>query len=129
MDGEVAAEVFDGGGGGGLGEEVFDGALGDDVAAVGAGAGADVDEVVGGADAVFVRATVCDADGNLVPDATNSVGFSISGEANFISPSTVRAEAGMATVLIRSSGRSPGRVLMQVTAPGLMPAQLELNSK
>ena len=81
-----------------------------------------------GVDAVFVRATVCDADGNLVPDATNSVSFKVSGAAQFISPSVVRAEAGVATVLIRSGGLAPGKVLIHATAPGLKAGQVELNS-
>jgi beta-galactosidase len=81
-----------------------------------------------GADAVFIRATVCDADGNPLPDATNNIVFTVSGAAQFVSPSTVRAEAGIATVLIRASGLMPGKVSLRATAPGLQSAQKELNS-
>ena len=81
-----------------------------------------------GADAVFVHATVCDADGNPVPDATSAVDFTVRGQAQLVSPSTARAEAGVATVLIRSSGLTPGKILLHATAPGLKPAHMELNS-
>ena len=80
------------------------------------------------ADAVFIRATICDADGNPVPGATNAVDFTISGKAQFVSPSSVRAEAGIATVLIRSNGQVPGRVLVRAMATGLKPAVVKLNS-
>ncbi len=81
-----------------------------------------------GADAIFIRATVCDADGNPVPDATNSVAFTVSGAAQFVSPSAVRAEAGIATVLIRSSGLNPGLLSLHAATSGLKSAKLELNS-
>jgi len=81
-----------------------------------------------GADAVFVRATICDADGNPVPDATNSVVFTVNGAAQFVSPSAVRAEAGIATVLIRSSDLKPGRLSLRASAAGLKSAGLKLNS-
>ena len=81
-----------------------------------------------GADAIFVRATICDQDGNPVPDATNAVNFTVSGAAQFVSPSTVPAEAGIATVLIRSSDSHPGKVLLHVATPGLKSAQMEMNT-
>jgi beta-galactosidase len=81
-----------------------------------------------GVDAVFIHATVCDADGNPVPDATNSVKFKVSGKAQFVSPSATRAEAGVATVLIRSSDLAPGKVSLRASAPGLKSAQVELNA-
>ena len=81
-----------------------------------------------GADAVFIRATICDADGNPVPDATNAVAFTVNGQAQLVSPATAQAEAGIATVLIRSGGFTPGKVLLRASTPGLKSAQMELNS-
>jgi hypothetical protein len=63
-----------------------------------------------------------------VPDATNSVVFTVSGPAQFVSPSTTRAEAGIATVLIRSSVLKPGRLSLRASVSGLKSAGLKLNS-
>jgi beta-galactosidase len=80
-----------------------------------------------GADAIFVYATVCDALGTPVPDAATSVDFAVSGAAQLVSPATVPAEAGIATVLIRSSGITPGVVVLSATAPGLANGHAKLN--
>ena len=81
-----------------------------------------------GNDAVFVRAAILDAAGNPVPDATNTVQFAVSGSAECISPANASAEAGLATVLIRSRDLTAGRISIKATAPGLKPAQLKLRS-
>jgi len=81
-----------------------------------------------GADAFFIRATICDRDGNPVPAATDQVTFTVRGAAQFVGPAEVTAEAGIATVLVRSRDSQPGEVLIQAAASGLKPAQLQLNS-
>ena len=81
-----------------------------------------------GADAVFIRATVYDTHGYPVVDATNAVDFTVSGPAQLVSPSHVNAEAGVATVLIRSSGLTPGKVSLRATARGLKSARLEVKA-
>lgn len=81
-----------------------------------------------GADAIFIRATVCDAAGHPLPDATNVVDFTLGGDAEFVSPSTVSAEAGIATLLIRSRSRKSGKVLLHASASGLKSVQMKLNS-
>ena len=81
-----------------------------------------------GTDAVFVRAAILDAAGNPVPDATNTVQFAITGSAECISPANPNAEAGIATVLIRSRNLTAGRISIKATALGLKPAQLKLRS-
>jgi beta-galactosidase len=81
-----------------------------------------------GADAIFIRATICDANGNFVSDATNAVNFSADGALRFISPATVRAEAGIATVLIGSTSSTPGKILLRATTPGLSSDQIKLYS-
>jgi beta-galactosidase len=79
-----------------------------------------------GADAVFVRALICDAAGNPVPDAVVPVKFTVSGPARLVSPATVSAEAGVATSLIYSDGTKPRKITLRATAPGLLPAQIKL---
>lgn len=81
-----------------------------------------------GADAIFVRAAVCDASGNPVPGATNVVQFVVSGEGRLVSASAVPAEAGIATALVRSSALQPGRVIVRATANGLQSAKLAIRS-
>ena len=83
-----------------------------------------------GADLIYVRAEILDADGILVPDAGNNVSFSVSGpavilatdagdptsHAAFRSPS-VDAFHGLASAILRRTGR--GRVVVTATAEGL----------
>ena len=82
-----------------------------------------------GVDTVFVHATVCDADGNPVPDAQNPVAFAVSGPAVCTGSSSVTAEAGVATVLLRTEDVASGKILIKATAAGLQPAQLKLKAK
>jgi len=82
-----------------------------------------------GADAVFVHATVCDADGTPVPDAGDTVDFTVRGHAQAVSPTVVKAEAGVATVLIRSKGLAAGEVSISATSPGLPSATMTLKSE
>jgi beta-galactosidase len=82
-----------------------------------------------GADAIFVRATICDAAGNPVPSATNMINFTIHGPANFASSPSAIAEAGVATVLAYSSGAEPGKIELRAAAPGLRAAKLDLKIK
>jgi beta-galactosidase len=54
-------------------------------------------------DIVFVYAKITDKNGTLVPDATNVVSFSlIGGDAEIIGQNPVKAEAGIATILLRT---------------------------
>ncbi len=82
-----------------------------------------------GADAVFIRATVCDAAGNPIPTATNTVTFTVNGEIQLISPATVNAEAGIATGLIRSSNFAAGKGVLRATAPGLVAADIKVKTR
>ncbi|HEY4414644.1 MAG TPA: glycoside hydrolase family 2 TIM barrel-domain containing protein [Verrucomicrobiae bacterium] len=81
-----------------------------------------------GADAIFIRATICDADGNPVPDADNPVTCNVAGAAQLVSPAIVPAEAGVATMLICSHSLSSGSVLVRATALGLQSAEIKLNA-
>jgi beta-galactosidase len=78
-------------------------------------------------DAVFVYATVVDAQGTPVPDATTAIQFVATGPAEIIGDNPVKAEAGVAATLLRA-GNSPGTVRVTATASGLEAATLELRS-
>ncbi len=56
-------------------------------------------------DVLFVYAAICDAKGNPVQSADTEVTFGVRG-ATLCSPGTVKAEAGIATALVRTSGDS-----------------------
>ncbi|SNC65935.1 beta-galactosidase [Hymenobacter gelipurpurascens] len=78
-------------------------------------------------DAVFVYATVVDAQGTPVPDATSAIQFAATGNAELLGDNPVKAEAGIATTLLRA-GSTPGAVSVTATASGLPDAKLELRS-
>lgn len=71
-----------------------------------------------GSESVFVYASIRDDNGTIVPDASNNVTFSVTGEATLVSPATVSAEAGIATALIRVTDQ-PGLITVTATAPGV----------
>jgi beta-galactosidase len=75
-----------------------------------------------GADVVFVRAYVLDAQEHPVPDARNTVTFKLEGNARFISPSIVDAEAGIATILIQSTTKA-GEAIITAAADKLLTAK------
>lgn len=79
----------------------------------------DITEVpANGSETIFVYASILDSAGMLVPDASNEVTFSVSGQATLASPATVDAEARIATALIRVSDQ-PGLIIVTATASGL----------
>ena len=82
-----------------------------------------VDLVAGGSDWVRVYAQVCDARGTVCPLADDEVAFAVAGEGSVIGgreigANPVRAEAGIATALIRSTSRA-GRITVTASAFGL----------
>lgn len=55
-------------------------------------------------DVVFVYAKITDANGTVIPDATTEVTFTLEGEnAALIGENPVKAEAGIATILLRTT--------------------------
>lgn len=56
-------------------------------------------------DYLFVYAKIVDQNQTLVPDATNKVSFTIQG-AEIIGPNEVNAEAGIATILVKTNPRN-----------------------
>jgi beta-galactosidase len=57
-------------------------------------------------DLVFVYASVLDTNGHPVPYDSSEVHFEIEGDALIVGPETVRAEAGIATILVRTKPSS-----------------------
>ena len=76
-------------------------------------------------DVVFVYASVVDANGTVLPEATAAVRFAVRGNAELIGNNPARAEAGIAPVLLKTP---PGNGTVQVTATaeGLPTATLKL---
>jgi beta-galactosidase len=87
----------------------------------------------GGADWIRVYAHVCDARGTTHPDADDEVSFAVSGEGTFIGDAKLfanpmRAEAGIATGLIRATPRA-GVITVEASAFGLKSATLQFSSR
>ena len=77
-------------------------------------------------DVVFIYASIMDANGTIVSDATNSVEFSIEGEnAELIGQNPIAAEAGIATILLRTKNFKKSIKIIAKSA-NLKEATLEL---
>jgi beta-galactosidase len=92
-----------------------------------------LDPVADGADWVRIYADICDAREMIYPYGDDMVAFSVSGEATLIADARifanpVRAEAGIATALVRMT-RTAGPVTVRASSPGLKDAVLEFRSK
>ena len=78
--------------------------------------------VADGADAVFVRAEIVDANGTTVPRNTlPSLHFSVDGPARLVGADPIHIEAGVASMLLQSTGGT-GPVRVTATATGLASA-------
>lgn len=84
-----------------------------------------------GSDIVFAYASVVDTNGTIVPtygnNSSEKITFNVSGPACLVSPSAIRAEAGISTALIKSTGR-PGQITLTATASGLTSSSASINS-
>jgi beta-galactosidase len=91
------------------------------------------DPIANGADWVRVYAHICDARGTTYPYGDDWVTFSVSGQGSLIgdekiSANPVRAEAGIATGLVRTTYVA-GQVSVCASSPGLKKAVLQFDSK
>lgn len=81
-------------------------------------------------DVIFVYAKIVDKNGTVVPTAQNKINFSLEGapeNAELVGPVKVDAEAGIATVLLRTeSFLHPLKI--KATAPGLKPAEITIEN-
>jgi beta-galactosidase len=92
-----------------------------------------VDPVADGSDWVRVYAHVCDTRGVTYPFSDDIVSFSVSGEGAMLGGASIganplRAEAGIATALVRTTG-SAGVVTVHAAAPGLKEAAVQFTSR
>lgn len=90
------------------------------------------DLIADGSDWVRVYAHICDDRGATYPFADAMVTFTVRGEGGIIndpriSANPMRAEAGIATVLLRATTR-PGLIIVRASASGLKPAEIQLSS-
>jgi beta-galactosidase len=69
-------------------------------------------------DVVFVYASVVDKNGTTVPTDSSSISFNIEGDADLIGQNPIRAEAGIATILLRV-GDIGGEVTITAKSNGL----------
>jgi beta-galactosidase len=95
-----------------------------------------------GSDLSFITVKVLDKDGNLIPEASNNISFSVSGAAAIVAtdngdptdltafPSKERqAFSGMALVIVRSQNKQAGKITLTASAANLKAATLVLSSK
>ena len=64
-------------------------------------------------------ASIVDENGTLVPTASNPVTFELSGPARLIGQNPLEAEAGIASIVVETSGKE-GVVAIGVSSPGLL---------
>ena len=76
-------------------------------------------------DAVFVYASVTDAEGTVIPDDAHAVTFTVEGDAELIGDNPRKAEAGISTILLKV-GKKPGIVKITAVADGLIQKSLNL---
>jgi beta-galactosidase len=88
--------------------------------------------VADGSDWVRVYARLCDSRGTTYPMGDDMVTFTVEGEGSVIGDASIganptRAEAGIATALIRSTKR-PGAIVVQANAFGLKMGEIKIES-
>lgn len=81
-----------------------------------------------GSDAVFIYATLVDSLGFPVMTADSTVEFSVRGNATLIGDNPVRAEAGIATILLRA-GTNPGKVMVRASSATMSEAEIMTQTK
>ncbi len=79
-------------------------------------------------DAIFIYAAIHDANDILVPDDSSLVEFQVAGDATLIGNNPVRAEAGIATILLRA-GKNPGEIQVTASTGKLTGSELVIESK
>ena len=81
-----------------------------------------------GADAIFIYAAFVDSLGNNVMTADSTVEFSVRGDAKLIGENPVKAEAGIATILLKA-GTNPGKVMVRAVSGKISDAELMTETK
>jgi beta-galactosidase len=81
-----------------------------------------------GADVVFVYATICDSNGNPVCDSNIPVQFDIKGNGKLIGQNPIKAEAGIATILLQAGTRTD-KILMHAKSDGLQSGKIQISAE
>jgi len=77
-------------------------------------------------DIVFVYASVTDKNGTVIPDAMSPVKLSVNGVGSIVGDGTFKAEAGIATFLIKA-GDKKGLITLQASSDKLKTGSLTFN--
>lgn len=78
-------------------------------------------------DVAFLYAAIIDEQGTVVPDASNGVDFDIKGDAVLVGYNPKKAEAGIATILIKA-GDKGGSLSVTARSPGLQTARMTIQT-
>jgi beta-galactosidase len=73
-------------------------------------------------DVFFVYASIVDENGTLVPTASNPVTLELSGPARLIGQNPMKAEAGIASIVVETPGKG-GLIEIGASSPGLLAAE------
>lgn len=76
-----------------------------------------------GSDAVFVYATIVDSLDNHVQVSDSLVYFTVRGDATLVGENPVRAEAGIASIIV-IAGTSPGKIMIRASSGSLAKAEI-----
>jgi beta-galactosidase len=78
-----------------------------------------------GADVIFVYATICDKNGYTVHDFDSAVNFSVIGDAKIIGENPIKAEAGIATILLQA-GNTKGIIQVKAQSDRLTTGRISI---
>lgn len=81
----------------------------------------------GANDVLFIYATVVDQNGEQIPNATDAITFTIEGDAQIIGVNPAKAEAGIATIMIKA-GSKPGAIKIQARSEAGQQGSLSISS-
>lgn len=80
-----------------------------------------------GGDVVFVYATIMDKNGNPVTDSNAEVQFVVNGNAKLIGQNPVKADAGIATILLQAA-TNPQSLIIEAKSQGFTASSLKINA-
>ena len=79
----------------------------------------------GSKDIIFIYALITDSSGTVMHHDSHSVEFIAEGDCKLIGDNPVKAEAGIATILLQA-GDNPGTIKIRASAPGVKSGYLEV---
>jgi beta-galactosidase len=78
-------------------------------------------------DVVFVYATITDKEGSVIPESAQMIEFIVNGDASIIGSNPIKAEAGIATILLKA-GTNPGRIEISAKTPDMESRILQIKT-